>query len=163
MVSPGRLLRQEGKDNLAPFWKGLAHSRCLKHARWVDMKNMKKREVIGVLFRLFSAKTTPVAKIVGWKEVVWRYHCQVDSQRYTLPLAQGTASKSPTLSLCLCFENIFAQSKQGTMKQMHAHGTQKICLYPWEQKLPWLRVSSRAQLILSQDLLRTSSISILAT
>lgn len=29
---------------------------------------MKQREVIGVLFRLFSAKTTPVAKTVGWKE-----------------------------------------------------------------------------------------------
>lgn len=54
------------------------------------VKSMKQREMIVVLFRLFPA-TAWWPKYLDGKKQCEDIHCQVDSQRHTPPLAQGTA------------------------------------------------------------------------
>lgn len=74
---------------------------CLNMPVELTVKSMKQTEVIVVLLNCFPLKNQKLQwpKYVGGKKQCEDIHCQVHSQRHTPPLAQGTASKSLTLSL----------------------------------------------------------------
>lgn len=141
-VSPARLLKHSGQGHLVPFWKKcLVDSGIWKMPVWLAVRIMKQKEVIVVLLDCFliKIKKPPVAKIFEWKGV-WRHSLPKKQPEAHTSSCSRNILKEPNFVTSLWLWNIFAQPKHRTMKQIRAHGNwcSKICLYPCEQKLPWV-------------------------